>query len=68
MFDSWVGNHNTRLPNQGISACMFHGRNTGESSYWIASLSVYAPAFGLIHSAIIYGVQDDFGNFVEVKK
>lgn len=68
MFDSWVGNHNTRLPKAVISAWMSHGRYTGESSYWIASLSVYAPAFGLIHCATIYGVQDDFGNFVEVKK
>lgn len=68
MIDSWVGNHNTRLPNNGISAWMSHGRRIGESSYWIASLSVYAPAFGLIHRATIYGVQDDFGNFVEVKK
>lgn len=68
MVDFWVGNHNTRLPSNGISAWMSHGRNTGENNYWIASLSVYAPAFGLIHSATIYGVQDDFGNFVEVKK
>lgn len=65
---SWVGNHNTQLPKPGISAWMSHGRGIGENNYWMASLSVCAPDFGFIHSTTIYGVQDDFGNFVEVKK
>lgn len=65
---SWEGNHNANLPNTGISAWMTHGRAVGENAHWIASLSVYAPGFGLLDFKQIMGVQDDFGNFFEVKK
>lgn len=67
MNDTWVGNHNTSLPNAGISAWMGHGRATGHNNHWIASISVYAPGFCIATTKKIYGVQDDFGNFVEVK-
>ena len=33
---------------------------------WIATISIFAPGFKRSLCENVYGVQDDFGNFVEV--
>lgn len=63
---TWTGNHTPNLPCEKQGAWMFHGRDIQVSNKWVATLSIYAPEFGVTLTKTIYGVQDDFGNFVEV--
>jgi len=64
--NTWLGNHNLSLPGNSATAWMTHGREHGVHNKWVATISIYAPSFGIMTSKYIEGVQDDFGNFVEV--
>ena len=63
---TWLGNHNISLPGVSASAWIHHGRDIDVNDKWVATISIYAPGFDMVTVKTIYGVQDDFGNFVEV--
>lgn len=63
---TWYNNHNTRLPIEFASAWMFHGRDIGVHNKWAATIAISCPEFEVQVSKLVYGVQDDFGNFVKV--
>ena len=63
--NTWLGNHNTDLPGCHASAWIHHGRDIDVNDKWVATFSIYAPGFDMVTAKTIYGVQDDFGNFVE---
>lgn len=58
--------HITQLPNFTASAWMIHGRSVGIHNKWVATASVFSKGFGISIAKNLYGVQDDYGNFVEV--
>ena len=58
--------HQTPLPRCSANAWMNHGRTAGVHNMWIATISIFAPGFKRSLCENVYGVQDDFGNFVEV--
>lgn len=64
--NTWFGNHNISLPGANATAWLQHGRDIGVNGKWVATISIYAPGFDMVTGKTIYGVQDDFGNFVEV--
>lgn len=63
---TWIDNHNINLPGCSASAWIHHGRDIDVNDKWAATISIYAPCFGIVTGKTIYGIQDDYGNFVEV--
>lgn len=58
--------HQTQLPRCSAHAWMNHGRTADVHDKWIATIAIFAPGFSVSIAENKYGVQDDFGNFVEV--